>query len=63
MGISFQFKGSLSSHMYRKCELGLEGIKSAKPIHPIPRAYVGPAAKRLQPAAVFILYEQITTES
>lgn len=49
--------------MNRECELRLKCIKSARPVHIIPGAYVRAAAKRLQQAAVFIFYEQITTET
>jgi hypothetical protein len=49
--------------MNGKAQLRLKRKKSAWPIHLVPGAYIGAPAKRFQPAAVLVFYEQIPTET
>ena len=63
VGIAFPLKGRFPPCMYRKSQLRLKRKKSARPVHLVPGAYVGAPAKRLQPAAVLVFYDQIPTEA
>lgn len=63
MGIAFQFKGGLSPRVYVQAQLGLKGINSSGPFHPVSIKGIGASTERLNPATLFISRKEIMAEA
>ena len=63
MCIAFQFEGSLSPGVYLQAQLGLKGIKGARPFYVVSIKDISAPSEGLNPTALFVSCKEIMAET